>query len=159
MAPTPLTVTSRYTPPGNRKVYWITTAATYTAPTRSELNAGIDLTAEISEFSGFQLTAADAQVPDLATGFIGSVPARQSASNSEIVFWASLTGNDARTVFPRGTVGYVIILPEGDVSGQKMEVWPAKVNSMSIDPSMEDPGKVHVQLSITKIPAQNVTIP
>lgn len=159
MAPTPLTATTRYTPPGNRKYYFITTAVSYAAPTRAEINAGTDLTAEIEAVSGFTLTGNSADTPDLSTGFVGQVPARVTASASEIVFWASSTSADARTVFPRGTAGYVIILPEGDVPTQKMEIWPVKVTSMFVDPAMEDPAKVHVQMSITKIPAQNVTIP
>ncbi len=159
MPPSPLTATTRYTPPGTRKYYWITTASSYLTPTRAELNAGTDLTAEIAEVSGFTLAADDAETPDLATAFTGKVPGRTTADDSEIVFWASSTSADARTVFPRGTAGYMIFLPEGDVAGQKMEVWPAKVKSMFIDQAMEDPGRIHVQLAITSIPAQNVTIP
>ena len=159
MPPSPLTVTTRYTPTGTRKYYWITTASSYLTPTRAELNAGTDLTAEIAEVSGFTLSADTADTPDLSSGFVSSVPARIKAEDSEIVFWASSTAADARTVFPRGTAGYIILLPEGDVAGQKMEVWPAKVSSMYIDQNMEDPGRIHVQFSVTKVPAQNVTIP
>jgi hypothetical protein len=159
MPPTPLTVTTRYTPPGTRKYYFITAAVAYTAPTRAELNAGTDLTAEVESVSGFQLAGASADAPDLATGFVSQVPARVTASDSEIVFWASSTSADVRTVLTRGTAGYIVFLPEGDVTGQKMEVWPVKVKSMFIDGSIEDPAKVHVQFSVTKIPAQNVAIP
>lgn len=159
MAPTPLTVTVRYTPPGVRKYYFMTTASSYLTPTRGELNAGTDLTAEIAEVSGWQLAGNNADVPDLSTGFVAQVPARVTASDSEIVFYASSTSADVRTVLTRGTTGFIVILPEGDVTSQKMEVWPVKVKSMFIDGSIEDPGKVHVQFSITKIPAQNVVIP
>jgi hypothetical protein len=159
MPPTPLNVTSRYTPPGVRKYYWITTAVTYTTPTRAEINAGKDLTAEIAEVTGFTLAGDSADTPDLASGFVGQVPARVTAADSEIVFWAGQAANDARTVFTRGTAGFIILLPEGDVAGQLMEIWPAKVKSMYVDTNMEDPAKVHVQFSITKIPAQNATIP
>ncbi len=159
MPPSPLTATTRYTPPGVRKYYWITTASSYLTPTRAELNAGTDLTAEIAEVSGFTLSADTADTPDLASGFVSTVPARISAEDSEIVFWASSTSADARTVFPRGTAGYLVFMPEGDVATQKMEIWPVKVSSMFIDQGMEDPAKVHVQFSVTKVPAQNVTIP
>src|SRR5262249_52318634 len=98
MPPSPLTATTRYTPPGNRKYYFLTTAATYTSPTRSELNAGTDLTAEIESVSGFQLTGNNADAPDLSTGFVSQVPARVTAAASEIVFFASLTSSDVRTV-------------------------------------------------------------
>ena len=41
MPPTKLAATSRYFRPGTTKVYWVVTMATYTTPTRSELNAGV----------------------------------------------------------------------------------------------------------------------
>ena len=53
MPPSPLSATSRYVPPGTRKIYWVTTIATYTAPTRGELNAGIALSNEIAAVAGF----------------------------------------------------------------------------------------------------------
>jgi len=158
--PTPLTATVRYTPPAQaRKYYWVTTIATQASPSRAELNAGTDLSAEISDVNGFELSGDSADAPDLASQFVAQVPARITASDSEIVFYASNTSADVRTVLPRGTTGYVCILPEGDIATQKMEVWPAKVKSMFLDSSIEDPAKIHVQFSITKLPSQNVTIP
>jgi hypothetical protein len=161
MAATPITVTVRYTPPGRRKYNWLTAVAAYPggAPTRAEINAGSDLSGEIVEVNGFELTGDSADAPDLGGGFVAQVPARVSASDSEIVFYASSNSNDIRTVLPRGTAGYILVLPEGDVPTQKCEVWPATVKSMFIDGSVEDPGKVHVQFSITRIPVQNLTIP
>lgn len=159
MPATPLTATSRYTPPGVRKYNWLTAVANKNSPTRAEINAGTDLSGEISDVSGFELTADQADAPDLGGGFVAQVPARVSAADSELVFYASQTSSDVRTIFTRGTAGFVLILPEGDVTGQKCEVWPAKVRSMFIDPNIEDPAKIHVQFSITSLPVQNVTIP
>lgn len=158
-APSPLTATLRYTPPGNRKYYFITSAASYTSPTRAEMAAGTDLSAEVATVTGWELAGATIDAPDLATGFVAQVSARTTAAASEIDFWASSTSADVRTVLTRGTTGFIIILPEGDIAGQKMEVWPVKVTSMFLDSDMENPAKVHVQFSVTKIPAQNVTIP
>jgi hypothetical protein len=158
--PSPLSATLRYTPPQQqRKYYWVTTIAAQASPTRGELNAGIDLSAEIAEVSGFELAGDSADAPDLASQFVAQVPARITASDSEIVFYASSNSSDVRSVLPRGTTGFVAILPEGDITGQKMEIWPAKVKSMFLDSSIEDPAKIHIQFSITKLPSQNVTIP
>ena len=62
-------------------------------------------------------------------------------------------------MLPRDTAGYVIILPEGDVPTQKMDVYPAKVASTAVDTAMEDPEKINVQFTVTRIPALNLTIP
>ena len=160
MAPTPLTATLRYIPPGTRRVYWITTIASYaTAVTRAEINAGIDLTNEIASMSGFTVNSASTDTPDLSTRFTAKIPGRITADDSSISFYASSTSADVRTVLPRDTAGFVIILPEGDVPTQKMDVFPAKVSSTAVDTTMEDPAQVNVQFTITRIPALNLVIP
>jgi hypothetical protein len=160
MAPTPLTATVRYIPPGTRKVYWLTTIASYaTAVTRAEINAGIDLTNEIASMSGFTVNSASTDTPDLSTRFTAKIPGRITADDSSISFYASSTSADVRTVLPRDTAGFVIILPEGDVPTQKMDCFPAKVSSTAVDTTMEDPAQVNVQFTITRIPALNLVIP
>jgi hypothetical protein len=149
----------RYVPPGTRKIYWVTTIATYTAPTRSELNAGIDLTAEIASITGFTVTSATTEVPDLSTRFSASVPARITAAASALTFYASSTSSDVRTVLPRDTAGYAVFLWEGDITGQKMDVFPSKVTAESVAGDMEAPQQVSIEFAITKIPALNVVIP
>jgi hypothetical protein len=160
MAPTPLTATVRYIPPGTRKVYWLTTIASYTtAITRAEINAGIDLTNEIASMSGFTVNSASTDTPDLSTRFTAKIPGRITADDSSISFYASSTSADVRTVLPRDTAGFVVILPEGDVPTQKMDCFPAKVSSTAVDTAMEDPAQVNVQFTVTRIPALNLVIP
>lgn len=160
MPPTPLTATLRYIPPGVRRLYWLTTIASYTtAVTRAEINAGIDLTNEIASITGFTVTSASTDTPDLSTRFSAKIPGRITADDSSISFYASSTSADVRTVLPRDTVGFVVLLPEGDVPTQKMDVWPAKVSSAVVDTTMEDPAQINIQFTITKIPALNLVIP
>jgi hypothetical protein len=159
MPPSPLTATVRYVPPGTRKVYWVTTIANYLSPTRGELNAGIDLTAEIAAINGFTVESGTSDTPDLATRFTAKIPGRITAADSSISFYASSTSSDVRTVLPRDTAGFAVFLWEGDVTGQKMDIFPAKVTAESVDGNMEDPQQVNIGFAITKIPALNVTIP
>jgi hypothetical protein len=159
MAPPVLTPTLRYVPEGTRKIYYVLTIATQSAPTRAEMNAGTDLTNEIAEMSGFTVSSDTAEVPDLATRFTGKIPARITADDSSIRFYASSTSNDVRTVLPRDTAGFVICLWEGDVPTQKMDVFPIKVSATSVQTGIDDPGSVLVAFTVTKIPSQNVTIP
>jgi hypothetical protein len=159
MPPTPLTATVRYVPPGTRKVYWITTIANYLSPSRGELNAGIDLTAEIAAINGFTVESGTSDTPDLATRFTAKIPGRITAADSSLSFYASTTSSDVRTVLPRDTAGFAVFLWEGDVTGQRMDVFPAKVTAESVDGNMEDPQQVNIGFAITKIPALNVVIP
>jgi hypothetical protein len=159
MPPSPLTATVRYIPPGVRKIYFVTTIATYTAPSRGELNAGIDLTAEVAAINGFTVTSATADTPDLSTRFTAQVAGRITAAQSSLNFYASSTSSDVRTVLPRDTVGFIVFLWEGDVTSQKMDVFPVKVTTEALDGNMDNPQQVLIEFAITKIPALNVAIP
>ncbi len=159
MPPTPLSATTRYVPPGTRKIYWVTTIATYTAPSRGELNAGIDLSAEVADVTGFTVTSGTTPTPDLSSRFVAEIPGQITAASSGLMFYASSNSADVRTVLPRDTAGFVVFLWEGDVTGQRMDVFPAKVTASAPDGNMQNPERINVTFSITKIPAVNVVIP
>ena len=126
MAPTPLTATLRYIPPGTRKIYWLTTIASYaTAVTRAEINAGTDLTNEIAR--NVRVRRHLARPRRRRTCPPGSPRRSPAGSPPTTRPSASTRRRPAPTcgsVLPRDTVGYVVILPEGDVPTQKMDVLP-----------------------------------
>jgi hypothetical protein len=159
MPPTPLSATARYVPPGTRKIYWVTTIATYTSPTRGELNAGIDLSNEVAAVNGFTVTSGTVPTPDLSSRFVSEIPGQITAASCQLSFYASNTSSDVRTVLPRDTVGYVVLLWEGDVTGQRCDVFPAKVTASAVNGNMQNPEQIDVSFSITKVPANNVVIP
>ncbi|WP_432169052.1 hypothetical protein [Streptomyces sp. 1222.5] len=159
MVATPIAPTTRYIPPGTTRYYWVVSISNYNAPTRSELNAGSDLTAEISAVSGFATNSDQQDTPDLGSRFTGKIPGRITADDSSITMYASSNSSDARTLMPRDSAGYIVILPEGDVTGQKMDVFPVKVTGVPKSRDVENPAGMTFQYAITKIPAENVTIP
>lgn len=161
MVATPIASTTRYINPGVTKVYYCSSIANKNSPTRSELNAGTDLSGEVNAIDGFKVTGEDVETPDLASDFTSKIPGRTSADDSSITFYADKGGADARALLPRGTNGYIVILDGGDVTGQKMDVYPIRVKSLGKERSAEgtNPATVEIQFSITAKPAEDVTIP
>lgn len=165
MTAQPITPTAghRYIPPGKRQYYWVITIADYTAPTRTELDAGNDLSAEVASISGFSVTSESVDAPDLASRYTSKVPGMTTAEDSAINLYISDTGEDARTLLVRDTDGYVVVFPSGDddgASGTKlMGVFPATVSSQALQPEFDSPAQVAVSFTITDEPAQNVLIP
>jgi hypothetical protein len=159
MVATPITPSTRYIPPGVRHYYWVPTIATKASPTRSELNAGTDLTGEIQAVAGFSVESVQVDTPDLLNTFIAKIPGRTQAADSSITMYASSNSVDARTLLVRGTAGFIVSFPEGDIGGQKMDVFPVKVSAAPKDTATEDPGKIMFTFSITSQPVENVTIP
>jgi hypothetical protein len=160
MAATPLNPTNRYFPPGTRKVYWLTACANYlTGPTRAELNAGTDLSAEISALTGWSVVSAMVDTPDMGSRFTSQVGGRLTSASNDITCYLSQNAIDARTLLPRGAAGFVVVLLEGDVSGQKMGVFPVTVVSQAPDTTTDNPGTMTFSFAASKLPAENLTIP
>jgi hypothetical protein len=161
MPPSKLATTVRFFRPGVTKVYWVVAIATYTAPTRAEINLGIDLSDEIAEINGFTMISESLDTPDLSGRFVPKIPGRINVEESSINFYASSTGfNDARSVLPRDTSGFVIIMDAGDVvTTGRMDVAPATVASHGKLRGIEDPGMTQAAFTITKAIAEDKVIP
>lgn len=161
MPPPVIPAAVRYFRPGTTKVYWVVTITTYTAPTRAQINVGVDLSPEIAEIGGFSVTSDSVDTPDLANRFISKIPGRINAEDSTINFYASSTGfNDARSVVPRDTNGYLIFMDGGDVTTTgRMDVWPVSVASHGKLRGMEDPAMTQAAFTPTRVPAEDIVIP
>ena len=159
MAAPPLNPTRRYFPPGTRKVYWAPACANYLAPTRAELNAGTDLSAEISALTGWSASSAMVDTPDMGSRFTSQVGGRLTSAANDITFYLDSGSNDVRSLLPRGTAGFVALLWEGDVTGQKMDLFPVTVTAQAVDTTVDNPGTVVVSFAASKIPASNLVIP
>lgn len=161
MVATPLAVTDRYVAPETTRTYLVDSIASIDAPTRLELDAGTDLTAEIATATGWATAAANVAVPDGGTLFTSNIPGRITPEDASIAFYASKDTNDIRDVIARGDETHIVILHGGDVAGQKMDVWPVRVRSVSkpIDYAASGAAMVNVQFSNTREPAEDVAIP
>jgi len=159
--PPPLQPTRRYFPPGIRKVYWEFTIANYLVPTRAELNAGIDLSAEIPTggISGWSLQGSTVDVGDMGSRFVSTIPGRLTSPTNSLDFYLDSGDIDIRTVLPRDTNGFAVFLWAGDNSGGKMDVFPSRVITQANDTATEDPAKTTIQFAITRIPAIAIAIP
>jgi hypothetical protein len=159
MAATPITQTTRYFAPGISKVLFVPTIANPASPTRAELDAGTDLSGEVNALDGWTVTADTTDTPDLNSTFVGKLPTTTSAADSSITFYASQDGQDARSLLPRTTRGFVVWMDEGDDPALTMDVFPVLVSSSAKQRSMSDPALIQVMFVVTREPSENVSIP
>lgn len=160
MAATPIGPSLRYIPEGVRHFNFLPAIATLTAPTRSEINAGTDLTPQVSAFGNWGIVSAPVLTPDLASTFTPSIPGLVTVDGSTIDMYADSTSADVRTLLPRNTVGFILVLPESDVPGRKMDVFPVKVASAEKMASIGgNPATISITFTVTALPAENVTVP
>ena len=155
----PLIPSTRYFPPGIRAMVWVVTIANYLVPTRAEINAGTDLSAQIETVNGWSLQGAMVDVPDMGSRFTSQVPGRLTSPTNDVTCYLSQNSIDVRGLLPRDTNGFMVCAWEGDVPGNKMDVFPARVVTQAVDTTVDDPGKVTISFAITRLPAINLTIP
>lgn len=160
MATPTLTPATRYFDPAVTKCYWVETIVNKASPTRIELTAGLDVSGDIADLSGFTVTSNQIDTPDLGTRFTSKIGGRTEAADSSLTFYASNDGVDIREEMPRDATGFIVWLDGGDVPDNKMSVFPVTVISVSPQRSVgNDPARIMVQFSITSEPAEGVAVP
>lgn len=160
MPATPIAVVNRYFPTGTTKYVYCPSVANKNAVTRSEINAGTDLSGETAGVDGWQVKSELIDVPDINSRFTSKIPGRTSADDSSITFYADPSGADARGLFPRGTSGFILRFDGGDVPGRKMDVFPITVSSAPKEMGTgDDAATIQIMFAITSEPAENVTVP
>ncbi len=160
MAPTPLNPTSRYIAPEVTKTYWVPTVATLASPTREELDAGTDLSAEIAGATGWEVSADRVAVPDQGSRFTGRISGRVNPGDAQIVFYADQQTADVRDLLARGDLGNIFIADGGDVTGQKARLFAVEVSAVTptTDVAGTEASRIMVDFSITAV-AEEVTVP
>lgn len=159
MVATPMAATSRYFRPGVTKILWVETIADKTAVTRTEIDAGTDLSGEVMEIEGFVVTSNTLDTPDFGSRFTSKIPSDIVADDSALVTYADFTSVDIRAVLARDDNGFVIIMDEGDVPTQLMDVFPARVAATPKLRARSDPAQIRVQITVTSEPSENQAIP
>lgn len=169
--PTPkLSPTQRFINPGTTTVYYVPVIAAlalspkdvgYGVPTRVELDAGLDLTKQIGDSSGWTVTGNDVAVDDLGSTFANTIPGKTSAADSSLTYYADKGGDDVRAVQPRGTVGAILLAYAGDETGNLADVYPIEVKSVgkAINVAGTAAMMIPVQYSISDEPAEDVVLP
>jgi len=156
---TPISASTRYIPEGTTRYNWLPACANTASPTRSEINAGTDLTPEIAATGNWGIVSASIDAPDLATTFTAQIGGKVTIDGPTIDMYADSTSADVRTLLPRGTNGFILKLPEGDVAGRKADMFAVRVLAQAKPTNFTNPSVVQLQFAVTKAPNENITVP
>lgn len=159
MAATPLAATTRFFAPEVTKIVFCSTVANKNAPTRTEINAGKELSGEVSAVNGFTVSSGLIDAPDYGNRFTGRNAGRTEVADSSLTFYQSQDTNDVRLVLPRNTTGFILMMWGGDVATQRMDVFPVQVISAGKSIPDNADADIVIQFAITSVPAEDVVIP
>jgi hypothetical protein len=127
-------------------------------PTRAEIDAGTDLSPAIETWEGFDVDSGEFERKGLAR-FSGSIPGRITITSGQLTFFADRGGDDVADVLPDGTTGAILFMPNGDIPGDRMNVWPIRVNRLTELFNMEGPNTLRAKFTHPRLPKERVTIP
>ena len=161
MAATPISSITKYTSRGTTKIYWVPAIADPTAPTRTELDDGTDLSKQIADASGWSVSSEQLETPDLDTRYTSTIPGVISAEDSTLVMYMDKEGVDARGLMPRDETGFIAIMDGGDVAANLCDVFPVAVTSVSKMRSVagSDADRLTFSFAITEEPSEDITVP
>lgn len=161
MAAPEIDVTEKFIHPGITRIGFVPVIADVNAPTRAELDAGTDLTREVVGASGWQISSNRVTYNPLHSRFTPSISGRDSVEDSSLTLPQDVAGQDVRTILPRNSKGFIVIMHGGDVVGSPMDVWPVEVSSLGKAVSTEGTqiADIVVNFSITSPPAEDIAIP
>jgi hypothetical protein len=159
MAATPIAATERFFAPEVTKIVFVTELGSKSSPLRSEIDGGLELSGEVSDASGWNVSSAQIDTPDYGKKFTGKIGGRTEVADSSLKMYQSQDTDDIRRVMPRNTRGFILIMWGGDVPTQMMDVYPVEVlsNGKTIPDSAA--ADITISFSITDEPAENVLIP
>lgn len=145
---------------GKSKIYFVpTVAAPSTGPTSAELTAGQDLSPLVADIAGFQLSNSPISTPNLADQFTPQIDGEDTVADSSLTLYDDDAASAIRTALAKGTVGYICLLPYGNVTAKRAEVWAVKTTGANDEWSTgNDAARFVVGFAVTAVPKQNATV-
>lgn len=150
---------ARYFRRGKSKIMFAPTVAG-TSPTRAEITAATDLTPQIADIGGFQFSNSPIATPDLATTFTTQIPGEDTSDTPSLTFYDDDAATTIRTALAKGTAGFILMFPLGDVPTKRMEVW--KVASTGVNDQWSagnDPARYVAGFAVSAAPVQAGVVP
>lgn len=157
---------TRYFRRGKSKILFTPTVTGYSAaagtgsPTRAEITAGTALTPQIAEVNGFSFSNSPIATPDLNSTFTSTIAGEDTAEDSSLTFYDDDTATTIRTALLKGTKGYILLFPYGDVPTKRMEVWPVESTGVADEwTAGNDPARFAASFGITSPPSLSGVVP
>lgn len=159
---------ARWIPDAKSKVTFCPGVANLAAPTSGELAAGTVLctpgtyiTAGLKEMSGFETTQEFKVMQDVATRVDSKLAGRQSLPDASMTFFDDDASSTIRTALAEGSVGFLVIMPYGQVTGKRCQVWPCTIGALNDSQIIAggDPATFMVAVAVTSQPNKLAVLP
>ncbi len=143
---------------GVSKIYFLPAVASLGAPTTAEVAAGVDLSPQVAEIAGFQLSNSPIPTPNLAERFTPQIDGEDTVADSSLTMYDLDDSAVLRTATTKGTSGFFVLMPYGRTATKRCETWPAKITGQNDEWSTaigNNPARYVLGAVITATPNQS----
>lgn len=144
--------------PGVSKIY-ICPAVAGSNPTTPELNAGTDITPDLADVNNISVKSNLVDTPDFASNFTTKVVGADQIGDPELVYWDRDNATTNRTALAKGTVGVLVLMPYGRVSGKRCELYAVTSAGVNDQWDHNTPAQFSATLAVTAPPSQSAVLP
>lgn len=127
---------------------------------RADITAAVDLSTDIADIAGFELSNAPIDTPNLADEFTPQIDGEDTVATSTLTIYDRDDSEVHRNALEKGTAGDVLMLPYGDITGKRAEIWPAKVTGTNDNWTVgAEAARFTSGFAIVATPTQNAAVP
>lgn len=162
-APTVLPELDTFMTAPTRPIWFVPTIADKTAPTKTELDAGTDVSAQVVRggIAGFMVTQANIEAGNAGSDVVPQSAGLTTMGDSSIKFYCAPTGpdDDVRSLLTFNLKGFIVFPTEGNEAGGHMDVWPVRVKRPMLPQDTDALAQVEIPFAITSLPVTGIAIP
>lgn len=130
------------------------------SPTRAEITAGVDLSVSIASITGFGFQNNPITTPDLSDNFDTQITGPDAAGDSSLGFYDDTASTVIRAALAKGTAGFILLFPYGDVVSLRVEKWAVTSTGVNDEWSLDaTAAQFGVQFAVTARPFQTGVTP
>lgn len=130
------------------------------SPTRAEITAGLDVTGQVADLAGFNLSNSPIETPDLATTFNSQIKGPDATDTSTLTFYDDDVSSTIRTTMAKDVTGVILLFPYGDISTKRVEKWPVVSTGVNDEWSLDaNAARFVIGYAVTSVPFQTGVTP
>lgn len=126
----------RFMRKGITKFYFVPVITAQAAATAAQINAGVNISPQVAEVSGFSFTNNPIAAPDMDSAFVSQISGEDTVEASSTTMYDLQDNTTIKAGLAKGTGGYMVIFYSGLLGatpaiGDKYEAWPVEIASNS----------------------------
>jgi hypothetical protein len=157
---------ARYVAEETVEVFWVTTVSDAAAPTSTELNAGVDITAFLTGDLELPFEGSAVDAADMSSKFNKTIDGDYGGQPGSFTIHKELASGDdtAFTTLARSTAGYLAVAPRGlATSGtwaisDEVDLFPCTVLSRTTQYARNTSVRAAIQVAITGTPTEEFAL-